>query len=176
MSTTLRHSFCEFYVAFASWSRVTRAPVRLICGLRLLDRLMQAAGRELHVLELAGVLEPGAGGDAGEVLDSQAIAAYRTRAAELRAEIEEAARDHDLGRSAALREELEAIGEQLAQGVGLGGRARRAGAASERARVNVQRRLKDAIERVRALDPHLGARLERAVCTGTFCSYREPEV
>jgi hypothetical protein len=141
-------------------------------GLRLLERLMREPGRELHVLELIGSADQRAAGDAGEVLDSQAIRVYRERAAELRQDIAAATADHDLARLTPMRAELEAIAEQLAQGVGLGGRARRAGAASERARVNVQRRLKDAIERIRSLDPELGAELERRVCTGTFCSYR----
>jgi hypothetical protein len=36
----------------------------------------------------------------------------------------------------------------------------------------VQRRIKDAIARIGALDADLGAHLEWAVRTGTFCRYR----
>jgi hypothetical protein len=53
----------------------------------------------------------------------------------------------------------------------LGGRARRAGAAAERARVNVQRRIRGAIKRIGESLPELAAYLDRAVRTGTFCSY-----
>ena len=45
-------------------------------------------------------------------------------------------------------------------------------AIAERARVNVQRRLKDAIRRIGELDPQLGEYLGWTVRTGTFCSYR----
>ncbi len=62
--------------------------------------------------------------------------------------------------------------EQLARAVGLGGRARHDGSATERARVNVQRRIKDAITRVGELDPLVGRFLERSVRTGTFCCFR----
>jgi hypothetical protein len=39
-------------------------------------------------------------------------------------------------------------------------------------RVNVQRRLRDAIERVRAHSPRLGQYLDASIRTGSFCSYR----
>ena len=41
----------------------------------------------------------------------------------------------------------------------------------ERARVNVQRRIKDAIKRLASEDESLGRYLEATVRTGTFCSY-----
>jgi hypothetical protein len=63
------------------------------------------------------------------------------------------------------------IEKQLAGATGLGGRARRAGSLAERARTNVQRRLKDAVRRVSDLDPVLGARLQRALRTGTYCTF-----
>ena len=55
--------------------------------------------------------------------------------------------------------------------VGLGGRARRAGGATERARVNVQRRIADAIHRIQEHDATLGRHLSRAVRTGAYLSY-----
>ncbi|MBC8071920.1 MAG: hypothetical protein IAG13_26570, partial [Deltaproteobacteria bacterium] len=58
-----------------------------------------------------------------------------------------------------------------ARGVGLGGRLRRAGSSSERARINVQRRLKDVVRRVTSVHAELGRHLERALRTGTYCSY-----
>ncbi len=141
-------------------------------GLRMLDRLVREAGREIHVLELSGSSGEADAGDAGQALDGRAIAAYRQRAAEIRRELEEAESRHDLGHTERLREELESLSEQLALGVGLGGRARRSGSASERARVNVQRRLKEAVDRIRGADAALGAHLSHALQTGTFCCYR----
>jgi hypothetical protein len=55
--------------------------------------------------------------------------------------------------------------------VGLGGRSRRSGSDAERARVNVQRRLRDALRRIAELNPEIGRHLEDSVRTGTFCQY-----
>jgi len=141
-------------------------------GLRMLDRLIREAGREVHVLELSGAGDQTDAGDAGEALDARAIASYRERTKELRLDLEDAEERRDLARAERLREELEALTEQLAQGLGLGGRSRRAASSSERARVNVQRRLKDALDRIHAVDPELGTHLARCVRTGAFCSYQ----
>jgi hypothetical protein len=56
--------------------------------------------------------------------------------------------------------------------VGLGGRARRAGSAAERARSAVQRRIKNALGRIEAHAPDLAAHLTRTIKTGNFCAYR----
>ncbi|HEX6244217.1 MAG TPA: hypothetical protein VFZ61_25045, partial [Polyangiales bacterium] len=64
------------------------------------------------------------------------------------------------------------LGEELARAVGLGGRDRRAASDVERVRINVQRRLKDAIERIGAAEPSLGRYLAAAVKTGTSCVYQ----
>jgi hypothetical protein len=111
------------------------------------------------------------GGDAGELLDKEAIAEYRERLQALEAELAEAESWSDTGRMARARAERDAIASELSRGVGLGGRARRASAAAERARVNVQRRVRGAIKMIGHSLPELGAYLERTVRTGTFCSY-----
>jgi hypothetical protein len=56
--------------------------------------------------------------------------------------------------------------------VGLGGRARRAGAAAERARSAVQRRIKNAIVRIGEAAPALAPLLTRTIRTGNYCVYR----
>jgi hypothetical protein len=143
-------------------------------GMRILARLVAEPGRELHVLDLVDAPPPGAhrdAGDAGEMLDEQARRQYRERVAALRAELQEAESFNDLGRGEHLRSEIEAIGRELSRAVGLGGRARRSGAAAERARVNVQRRLRDAIKRIAKHDPALEKHLNWAVKTGAFCRY-----
>jgi hypothetical protein len=147
---------------------------------QMLAELVANPGREFHVLVLsaAGV---GAGGDAaevidrgdaGELLDAEAIAEYRGRVEELDEEIAEAEAWGDAARAARARDEREAIGRELAQGVGLGGRARRAGGAAERARTNVQRRLRGAIKKIGESIPTAGAYLDRTIRTGTYCSYQ----
>ncbi len=141
-------------------------------GVRLLEILVTSPGRERHVLEL--VSSEGAQldrGDAGELLDQQAISEYRRRLEDLRETSREAEAFGDMTRRSKAEAEIEALGDELARGVGLGGRGRRAGAAAERARINVQRRLRDAIQRIENELPELGRHLSWAVKTGVFCSY-----
>ncbi len=142
-------------------------------GMQLLARLVERAEEEVHVLALAadesgGLTET----TSGDVLDERARRAYRERLATLASEIDEAASHNDRGRLAKLEHERTTLEKEIARAVGLGGRGRQAGSATERARVNVQRRIKDAIARVTEHDATVGAFLERSVRTGTFCCYR----
>jgi tetratricopeptide (TPR) repeat protein len=139
-------------------------------GLAYLAALLAHPHEELHVTQLVGAGDETLG-DAGPMLDEAAKAAYRARAADLRDALEEATARGDLGRAEKAREELDALGEELARAVGLGGRDRKAGSVVERMRVNVQRRLRDAIDRVAAQSPALGRYLDASVRTGAFCSY-----
>jgi hypothetical protein len=139
-------------------------------GVAYLQCLLERPGRELHVLEIAGVEHRP--GDAGAVLDVKAKQAYRQRFTELREELAEAEGFGDLARAARAEREIDAIAEQLASAVGLGGRDRRAASDVERTRINVQRRLKSTIERIEAADPTLGRYLSAGIKTGTFCVYQ----
>lgn len=73
-------------------------------GMGYLAQLLDRPGVEIHVLELVGT--PSSAGDAGPLLDEAAIAAYRRRAQELRAELQEAESWSDLGRAERARGEL----------------------------------------------------------------------
>jgi hypothetical protein len=139
-------------------------------GMDYLDHLLRNPGREEYVLALAGAGEGPE--DAGTILDDRAKNAYRGRVEDLRDQLTEAERNGDRGRATRAREELEAVAEQLASAVGLGGRDRKAASNVERARVNVQRRVKDAIRRIAEHDPALGRYLDATVRTGTYCVYR----
>jgi tetratricopeptide (TPR) repeat protein len=140
-------------------------------GLCMLARLIAEPGREHHVLTLGREGDPGDLGDAGDVLDSEAIRQYRERLEALRDRESDAVEQGDLARADAARREIDAIARELAGGVGLGGRRRKANAAAERARTNVQRRIKDAIRRIEAEDPELGRYLGWTVKTGSFCVF-----
>lgn len=144
-------------------------------GVRLLATLVAEPGREFHVLDLShggkAPAEPVDRGDAGEVLDEESRRQYRARVAEIRDELQEAESWNDPARAERAREELEFIQQELLQAVGLGGRERRTGAAAERARVNVQRRIRDAIRRIESHQPGLAKHLDRSVRTGTYCAY-----
>ncbi len=153
----------------------TTVRIRASRGAELLSRLLERPGEELHVLALASD-EPGRreAGDAtaGELLDDRARASYRARVVSLDEDLAEAERCADVGRAAALSRERDALLAELARAVGLGGRARHAGSASERARVNVQRRLRDTIARITELDADLGRSLNNSVKTGIYCCFR----
>jgi len=154
-------------------------------GLHHLARLLREPGREQHVLDLAGgdattarssdsSTEPGletAGDDAGPVLDGAAKAAYKSRLEELRSELEEAQEWADEGRIARARDEIEFIAAELASAVGLGGRDRKAASTTEKARLNVTRSIRSAIDRIAEHSRALGEHLSATVKTGTFCAY-----
>jgi hypothetical protein len=137
-------------------------------GIEMLARLVGEPNRDLHALDLSGGEDTG---DAGAVLDATARSQYRARLAELAAEREEAESWGDAGRAARAGEQIEALTAEIERAFGLGGRERKAGAASERARTNVQRRITHALEQIRAASPRLGEHLAATVRTGTYCSY-----
>jgi tetratricopeptide (TPR) repeat protein len=151
-------------------SRGTVVRVKHSKGFDYLAALLESPGREHHVLVLAGAGEGPE--DAGVVLDARARASYRARVEDLQERLAEAERNGDLGRADKAREELEALAEQLAGAVGLGGRDRKAGSNVERARINVQRRIKGAIRALAEHHPELGRYLDATVRTGTYCSFR----
>lgn len=140
-------------------------------GIQMLARLVGEPGRELHALDLAGEGDGADTGDAGEALDVKAKAAYRRRLADLTEQLEEAEARGDAIRADRARGEIEALAAELKRAVGLGGRDRKIGAATERARSNVQRRLSHAIQQISAGAPPLGEHLQRSLRTGTFCVY-----
>ncbi|MFF1867401.1 ATP-binding protein [Kitasatospora herbaricolor] len=113
-------------------------------------------------------------GDTGELIDSTARQAYRTRLRELEQEETEADRDGDADRSARIAAERQALVGQLSAAYGLRGRPRRTGSAAERARTTVTARIRAALDRITRAHPPLGRHLANAVRTGTLCVY-EPE-
>jgi hypothetical protein len=151
-------------------------------GLQYLARLVAEPGRELHVLDLAGGrAEGGSGdaiaddadrGDAGELIDADARRSYERRLATLREALEEAEAVGDADAAARAQDEIDTLAQELSRAVGLGGRMRRAGGAAERARSAVQRRIKNAIDRIADHAPALAAELAQTVRTGTFCEFR----
>jgi tetratricopeptide (TPR) repeat protein len=112
-----------------------------------------------------------ASADAGELIDNEARRAYRTRLAELRDALEEAEAWGKADEAGMLREEMDFIMQELSRAVGLGGRSRRAGSTAERARLNVTRAVRSAIQRIAAADPGLAAHLEATIHTGVMCVY-----
>jgi tetratricopeptide (TPR) repeat protein len=154
-------------------------------GLRYLSHLLARPGIEIHSLELVAAVEGHTSqgrardatvnldsGDPAPLLDDRAKAEYRTRLGELDAELSEAEEWNDPERASRLREERDFLAHELASAIGLGGRDRKAASNAERARVNVTRAIRSAIERIDEHGPDLGKHLSATVRTGTFCSYQ----
>jgi tetratricopeptide (TPR) repeat protein len=154
-------------VAFGGQSAV----VRDTKGLQILARLIGHPDAEIHVLDLSGISRAAADSDEGPMLDPQARDEYRRRVTELQEELEDAESMADLGRADALRSELDFITRELSRAFGLGGRSRASGDAAERARVNVRRRIKDAVDRIGEQLPEAGKYLENTIKTGKYCRY-----
>ncbi|MFI6144258.1 transcriptional regulator [Streptomyces sp. NPDC051109] len=156
-----------------------RLTVRDSKGMHHLARLLAAPDREFHVLDLAAAdtADPVAAaalaraGDAGPLLDDRAKQMYRRRLAEIEDDMEEARADDDIARREQAELERGFLIDELARAVGLGGRDRHAGAASERARAAVTQAVRKAIGRLREASPALGDHLDRTIRTGTYCVY-----
>ena len=144
-------------------------------GMADLAVLLASPGREFHVSELETVPRAALSGDGGEAIDRTAVAAYRDRLAELTEEIDDADAANDVVRAERARTEYDALVDELTRSLGLGGRARAAGAEPvERLRKAVSARVRDAIRRIDGFHPELGRHLSHSVRTGVFCSY-QPE-
>src|ERR1022692_662855 len=165
------------YWAITYATRVIR--LRDSKGLRVLAHLLADPGRPHAALDLARLGSPGdahkahaiASGDAGELLDAEARRAYRARVTELREAIETAEASGTADEVGLVREELDFITHELSRALGLGGRSRHAGSIAERARLNVVRAVRSAMQRIAAADADLGAHLDATIHTGTVCAY-----
>jgi hypothetical protein len=124
----------------------------------------------VHCTELMGaaVEQP----DIGPMLDAQARRAYEAKIVELQDELAEAEDFGDAGRAEKLRTDMELLLAELAAATGLGGRARHAGASTDRVRSAVTQRIRATLRRLEELHPPLGRHLRTAVHTGTWCAYR----
>jgi len=122
-------------------------------------------------LENAGIHITGLG-DASEMLDEHAKAAYRRRLSELREELKEAKELGNVERAEQAEEEIDALTRELSRAVGLGGRNRRAASASERAWQSITKSIETVIERIAQSEATLGDLLSRCIKTGTLCSYQ----
>jgi hypothetical protein len=164
--------------------------LRDVKGLRYIATLLASPGREIHVLELVSAAagaspEPRARladrelvasrpSDSGPLLDEQAKDAYRLRLEQLAEELQEARDWGDPERVARLEEEIDALTQELAQAVGLGGRDRTFSSPAERARISVTKAIRTAIKLIDNQSPELAAHLDASIQTGRFCSYATP--
>ena len=159
--------------------------VRLLCfqgkqvqvpdskGLGDLAVLIGARGADIHVLTLVGHKLPRMGAD--PVLDERAKAAFQSRLADLAGEIDDADAAGSPGRAETLCSERDALIGELAAAAGLGGRDRKLGDETERARKTVSARVRDALSKIERVHPELATHLSSALQMGTVCSYTPSE-
>ena len=143
-------------------------------GLRDIATLLAAPGRAVPATALLG-MPPAPAVGADPILDDTAKAAYRARLAELQDEIDEAVAWSDDHRADRARTERELLVRELSAAVGLGGRDRRLGDVTERARKTVTARIRDTLQRVDQAHPALAEHLRAALRTGTSCTYEPAE-
>jgi non-specific serine/threonine protein kinase len=144
-------------------------------GLAMLSQLIDNPGREVHALMLGTDGDPGDLGDAGSAVDARAVRAYRDRIEALRERERTAELLADAEAADRARGEIDELASHLSAALGLGGKDRKAASAAERARVNVQRRIKDAIQRIAREDADLGRYLSLCIRTGTFSIFQPIE-
>ena len=89
----------------------------------------------------------------------------------MREGLREAKAFNDLGRVERLQREMDFLLQELAAATGPGGRLRKAASITERARQNVTRAIRAAIERIAEHGPALARHLEKTIETGSTCSY-----
>jgi tetratricopeptide (TPR) repeat protein len=165
-------------------------------GFHYLANLLAHPGKEIRALDLVVLIGGGTGeavelaqarevtrsgtmagdlGDAGEVLDARAKAAYKQRLNELRQKLEEARELDDEERAEEAEEEIRALGRELKRAIGLSGRTRRAASSSERARAAVTQAIRFALGKISKNDVELSKLLAATIKTGTVCSYAPPD-
>ena len=142
-------------------------------GLGDLAVLLGAHGVDVHVLTLIGHKLARLGAD--PVLDERAKAAFKSRLDHLAQEIDDADATGSLERAKTLQSERDALIRELAAAAGLGGRDRRLGDETERARKTVSARVRDALSKIERLHPELATHLRGALRMGTVCSYTPAE-
>jgi tetratricopeptide (TPR) repeat protein len=162
-------------------------------GFHHIAHLLRHPGVELAAADLAGsnsqsnrmqtaVAANGGGfgtihidlGDAGPQLDAKAKADYARRIRDLRAELDEAQRFNDPGKTEVIRGEIEALTVQLKAATGLRG-DRRVASHVERARSTVSKRIRFAIRQIQKHNPQLGNHLTGSIRTGHNCAYLPKE-
>lgn len=146
-------------------------------GLRDLHSLLGLPGADVPAVRLlapeGGDLVAAAGQLGSDpVLDEEAKRRYKAHLDRLDAEIDRAAARDDTQQVEKYGRERQALLDELRTAAGLGGRTRRLGDRTERARKTVTARIRDTLRKLETLHPALAAHLKASVTTGTTCAYR----
>jgi hypothetical protein len=147
-------------------------PVRALRGFSYLRELLRRPGEPETALDLVtgghGIVQSGI----GELLDRQALRAYRQRLRDIECDLAEAQEWADLGRLERLTAERDALVHELAGATGLSGRQRTSsGSSNERARVAATKAINTAIDRITTVHQPTGHYLRTTIHTGHRCYY-----
>jgi hypothetical protein len=148
-------------VRFAGGSDFILLPSK---GAAYLHLLLQQPGKPMKAVQMAYHVAKSpkqfALGDAGPVLDRDAVSAYRAELEEMRVMMDRAERDGDVVVLGQLQKERDEILAQLRQWRGLGGRERKACDDREKVRKAVFMAVHRTIEKIRAYDEQLAEHLK----------------
>lgn len=145
-------------------------------GLHYVRELIRRPGTEISALDLSAAA-PGHAGTTvveaatGELVDRQALEAYRRRLRDIDADLAEAGSWADPGRVDLLRDERDALLAEVRAATGLGHRQRRFSSSHERARVAVRKAVASTIDRIDRHDTAVGRILRDSIHTGGVCRY-----
>lgn len=136
-----------------------------------IQKLLDQPRQLFHCTELMG----SALNEKGEqMFDSKAKRQYEKKMLELQNYMQDAEMHGDFARLEKLQDEYDGLIIYLSQALGINRKARQTGSTVEKARSAVTWRIRNAIGKIEAQHPQLGAHLSNAIKTGTFCSY-QPE-
>jgi hypothetical protein len=138
-------------------------------GLHDIAVLLAHPGQPVPASDLAGTVTRSRG---EPTLDRRALAEYRARLRDLDDDIAEADSNNDPERAARARAERDALVAEITRSVGRGGRPRRLGDDTEKARKTVTIRIQRALRLLDSHHPALASHLREAIRTGTTCSYQ----
>jgi len=141
-------------------------------GFAYLARLVEHPDEEIGALALASDGRVVDTGPPQDVLDASARRAYAARARELTEDLAEAEDRVDLGRAERLRDELDALVDEVERSTTVAGRPRGFAGPAERARTSVRKAIVRALDEIAEADPDMGAWLRPRVVTGSRCAYR----
>lgn len=140
-------------------------------GIQDLATLCARPGEDVDVTSLMDGVDAPTRSTGFDVLDRDAIEAYRTRLGVIEVELDDADAVGDSATSERLDGERAALIEQLRSASGLGQRTRRMGDDVERARKAVSARVRAAIDKIAESNPSLSDHLHETISTGRYCRY-----
>lgn len=138
-------------------------------GMRDIAVLLANPGQPMPASDLAGIITRSRGEPA---LDRQALATYRARLRDVDDDITEADSNNDPERAAIARAEKDALISELTRSLGRGGKPRRLGDDTEKARKTVTIRIQRALRLLDSHHPGLATHLRETIRTGTTCTYQ----